>query len=596
MPTHLYSSSLFRGKRKTVQTGAWRCQAIVIVISLLGAAVILRLFFLMVLQHEWYVALAKGTHETTAELVPERGQIYIQDSRTKEEYPAAINKDYYLVFIDTRQIKDDETAISVAEQLAEIFSYDEEKKNALLAKANKRTDPYEPVEQKIEESVMQQIKDRKLAGVGFIRQSHRYYPEKTLASQVIGFVGKNETGEGVGRYGVEGYWQQQLSGRGGLVEGIKSALGGWISSAGRSFEPAVDGSDILLTIDRTLQHIACAALRDGAKEYGATSASLIMMDPETGAVRAMCSWPDFDPNEYKKVESIDVYNNSTIYTPYEPGSIFKPIAMAAAINEGLVNPSTPFFDSGHREGVCQKVIQNAGNKSHGNQTMTGVLEYSINTGMVQIAELLGKQRFKKYVELFGFGVKEGVELDTENTGTIASLSLSKKEFDCYTATASFGQGLTVTPLQMAAAYGALANGGKLMKPYIVEEVRHKNGKVDKTHPTELRRVITSRVSSLVSGMLVSVVDSQYGGRARVPGYYVAGKSGTAQIPGPGGYTLEFNHSFVGFAPVENPKYVLLVKYEKPQRVYAESTAAPVFGKVSKFILEYYHVPPNRPVE
>jgi cell division protein FtsI/penicillin-binding protein 2 len=210
-----------------------------------------------------------------------------------------------------------------------------------------------------------------------------------------------------------------------------------------------------------------------------------------------------------------------------------------------------------------------------------------------LAELLGKHRFKKYIEQFGFGVKVGIELDTENTGTIASLSESKKEFDCYTATASFGQGLTVTPLQMVAAYSAIANGGKLMKPYIVDEIHEHGGKISKTTPVELRTVLEPRVSSLLSGMLVSVVDSQYGGRARVPGYHVAGKSGTAQISGVGGYTSEFNHSFIGFAPVEDPKYVMLVRYEKPEHIYAESTAAPVFGKISKFILDYYSVPPNR---
>ncbi len=593
MPPSMYSGSVFRGKRTVRHSTDSRYQIIFFAIAALGAAVIVRLFFLMVLQHGFYTALAKGTQEISRELVPERGQVYMQDSRTKEQYPLAINKDYYLVFADTRLIKDDETAKAAADSIAGVFSYDEEKKLTLLAKLNKRTDPYEPIEQKIEEVAMEKIKEMKIPGIGFVRQSYRYYPEGQFASQVIGFVGKNDTGMDIGRYGIEGYWQEELAGKGGFVEGIKSAVGGWISSEKRSFEPAVDGADLVLTIDRTLQHIACNALKEGLHEYDASSAALIIMDPHTGAILAMCSFPDFNPNEYKDPSSADAYNNLTIYSPYEPGSIFKPVAMAAALNEGLVNPNSPFFDSGHKDGICQKPIQNAGNKSHGNQTMTGVLEYSINTGMVYIAELLGKQRFKKYIEQFGFGVKEGIELDTENTGTIASLSESKKEFDCYTATASFGQGITATPLQMVTAFSAIANGGKLMKPYIVDEIREKDGVITKTHPMELRKILEPRVSSLVSGMLVSVVDSQYGGRARVAGYHVAGKSGTAQISGVGGYSNDFNHSFIGFAPVEDPKYVMLVKYEKPQRTYAESTAAPVFGKVSKFILEYYGVAPNR---
>lgn len=593
MPPSIYSSSLFRGKHTASRATDNRCLIIFLAIGVLGLAVIARLFFLMIIETGFYTALAKGSQEMYTKLIPERGEVFMVDSRSKETYPLAINKDFFLVFADTRLIKDDTTAKDVAEKIATVFSYDEEKKSALYTKVNKRTDPYEPIEQKIEETVMEKIKEMNLPGIGFARRSYRFYPEGTLGAQIVGFVGKNDKGADIGRYGVEGYWQEQLAGKGGFVEGIQSAMGGWISSAGRSFEPAVDGADLVLTIDRTLQHVACNALRDGALEYEATSAALIIMDPKTGAVRAMCSWPFFDPNDYTKVSSPEVYNNATIFTPYEPGSVFKPIAMAAALNEGLVNPNTPYFDSGSRDGICQKPIQNAGNKSHGNQTMTGVLEYSINTGMVYIGELLGKQRFKKYIELFGFGVKEGIELDTENTGTIASLSENKKEFDCYTATASFGQGLTVTPLQMATAFSALANGGKLMKPYIIDEIHEKDGKKTKTNPTELKSVLTPRVSSLISGMLVSVVDSQYGGRARVPGYHVAGKSGTAQISGIGGYSEDFNHSFIGFAPVEDPKYVMLVKYEKPKRTYAESTAAPVFGKVSKFILEYYSVPPNR---
>lgn len=589
----LYHSSPYRKRPNEQTTSDRRFQMLFVLFACIGIAIVVRLFYLMVFEHSFYTALAQGTQEMSAKLVPDRGQIYMQDSRTGERYPLAINRDYFVVYADTRQITTDESASAVTDALSEIFSYPDEKKQAVLQKMNKRTDPYEPIEQKVDETTMERIKALNLPGVGFARRSYRFYPEGISGAHVTGFVGKNDAEGDAGRYGIEGYWNTELAGKGGFVEGLRSAVGGWIASAGRSFDPAVDGADLHLTIDRTLQFVACEKLRAGALEYGASSASLLIMDPRTGAIRAMCSWPEFDPNNYKEVESIDVYNNSTIFTPYEPGSIFKPITMAAAINEGLVNPSTAFFDSGHRDGVCQKPIQNAGNKSHGNQTMTGVLEYSINTGMVYVAELLGKSRFKKYIEHFGFGVKEGIELDTENTGTIASLSESKKDFDCYTATASFGQGLTATPLQMVTAFGAIANGGKVMKPYIVDEIHHADGVVEKTKPQALRTVLSPRVSSLVSGMLVSVVDSQYGGRARVKGYHVAGKSGTAQISGVGGYTTDFNHSFVGFAPVEDPKYVMLVKYEKPNHLYAESTAAPVFGQMSKFILEYYHVPPNR---
>jgi len=269
--------------------------------------------------------------------------------------------------------------------------------------------------------------------------------------------------------------------------------------------------------------------------------------------------------------------------------------MAAALNEGLVNPKSYFHDTGVRADLCKTPIRNAESKVYNDTDMTGILQDSINTGMIYIAEKLGTARFREYVEKFGFGVKEGIELDTESAGNISSLSQNKKsgKIDCYTATGSFGQGLTVTPLQMAASYAAIANGGVLMNPYIIDEMISPDGKVTKNKPKEIRRVLSERTASLLSGMLVNVVEKGHATKARSEDYYIAGKTGTAQIPGPGGYTADTIHSFVGFAPVDNPKFVMIVKYEKPQRKYAESTAVPVFSDISKFLLQYYEVMPGR---
>jgi stage V sporulation protein D (sporulation-specific penicillin-binding protein) len=562
----------------------------------LGVVVIIciRLFMLMIIQHGFYTALAIGSHEMYAQLFPKRGEVFIQDSRTSEEYPIAINKDLFIVYGNTKKIEDDETAEYVAEKLAEVFSYDDERKLEVFLKLNKRDDPYEPLEQKVEEDVVEKIKNLDLPGINFVRKAHRFYPEDSLAAQVNGFVGKDDDGNDIGRYGIEGYWQKELSGKGGFFEGFRSAIGSWIPLAGRSFEEAEDGADLLLTIDRTLQYKACEILNIAREEYEAETASLIVMDPHSGAIRAMCNLPDFDLNIYNKVESASIYNNNSVFTPYEPGSIFKPVTMAAAINEDLLNPNSLYHDTGSIEAGCTKQIKNAGEKIHGTQTMSGVLENSINTGMVYVAEQLGKKKFRRYVEDFGFGIKEGIELDTEVSGTIASLSKNKGDsIDCYAATASFGQGLTATPLQMVTAFSAIANGGDLLKPYVVEEIRYSDGKTEKTQPVKIREVLTTRTASLVSGMLVNVVDSGHATGADVPGYYVAGKTGTAQISGPGGYTDETNHSFVGFAPVDDPAFVMIVKFEKPQRKYSASTAAPTFGKVAKFLLQYYEVPPER---
>jgi len=571
---------------------AFRIRIAAVGIAVVGLLFILRLFILMVVQHSFYTNLASGTHEVYSKLFPERGEVFVQDSRTKEEYPLAMNRDYFLVYANTKEILDDETAKFVTEVLAQTFQYDDAKKLEVYTRLNKRDDPYEPLEPKVDENVMNILLEQELAGIHGVRVPFRFYPEYRLASQVIGFLGKNEKGENVGHYGIEGYWDKELAGQGGFVEGAKNAVGGLIAIANLSKKPAEDGPDILLTLDRTIQSRACDILKQGVIEYGAKSGSLIIMDPYTGSIRAMCSAPDFDPNDYGNVEDAEAYNNSNIFVAYEPGSIFKPLVMAAAINEGLVSPNSGFFDSGVSEGVCDTPIKNAGDKSYGQTDMTGVLVDSINTGMVHVGKLLGKEKLVKYMEKYGLHVRTGIELDTEADGNIESLYKSSK-FDCYSATATFGQGVMVTPLQMTTAFAAIANGGKLMKPQIVEELRYEDGRVERFKARETAQVLDGKTASLVSAMLVNVVERGHATKAKIPGYYIAGKTGTAQIAENGRYIQDMNHSFIGFAPVENPKFIMFVKLEKPQRAYAESTSVPIFGDIAKFLLQYYRIPPER---
>ncbi len=571
-----------------------RLQIAAIFMLSITLVITVRLFFLMIVQHDLYTALAAGSHTLYAQLFPERGGVYIQDSRTGEEFPIALNKEVFTVFVDTRELESEDDAEHVAEGLSEIFSYDDEQKLALFYKINGTDDPYEPIEKVVEEAVADRLKEKDLPGVGFVRQPRRFYPEEKLAAQTIGFVGKDEEGNDIGRYGIEGYWNEELAGSGGFLEARRSLAGGVIPLASKSFKPAVDGADILLTIDRTLQYTACERLREAMERYGASGASLVIMDPHTGAVRAMCSLPDFDPNSYSQVEDVRAYNNSNIFTPYEPGSIFKPFTMAAALNEERVTPDSYFYDSGSREAHCTKPITNADGKKYEDQTMAGVLENSINTGMVYVVEQVGKMPFISYLEKFGFGVKSGIQLSSETTGTIDTLYQNKDErIDCYTATAAFGQGITATPLQIISAFGSIANEGKMMKPYIVEEVRYASGKVDRTLPEVSAEMLSSKAASLLSAMLVRVIDSGQASLAQVPGYYVAGKTGTAQIAGRGGYTDDTNHSFIGFAPVDDPAFIMLIKFEKPELRFSSMTAAPTFGHISSFILDYYQIAPAR---
>jgi len=567
-----------------------------VVLLCLGAflVVIFRLFTIMILQHSFYTTLASGSQDMYESLFPKRGEIFLESENGDEIFPVAINRDFYTVYSDNRKIEDKEASENILEKLSEIFGYDEEKKAKVLAQLEKEGDPYEPLEQKVEEEVVEKLKELDLPGIGFISFPQRYYPEGSLASQVIGFLGKDQDGKDVGRYGLEGYWQDMLSGSGGFLEGSKTAQGSWIPLAGRSLKSAEDGVDLVLTLDRTLQFEACRILEEERKRYEAETAALVIMDPKTGEIKTMCSSPSFDLNKYNEVESVDVYNNQTIFTPYEPGSVFKPVVMSAALNEGAVTPDTTFVDTGSVDVNCQKPIYNADLKSYGLQTMTGVLENSINTGMVFVAQKVGKAKMKDYINAYGFGVKTGIKLNKEEDGTISSLDIHKGGIiDCYTATASFGQGITATPIQLASAFSVIANGGKLMRPYIVKKIIYPNGKEEVTVPREIRTVLDKRTASFLSGMLVQVIDEGQGTLAKVPGYYVAGKTGTAQIAEKGIYTDQTNHTFIGFGPVDDPKYVLLIKFGKPRVTYASLTAARTFSEISKFIMQYYHIAPSR---
>ncbi|NBS41517.1 penicillin-binding protein 2, partial [bacterium] len=434
-----------------------------------------------------------------------------------------------------------------------------------------------------------------LPGVYFIREEGRLYPEKGLGGHVIGFVGSTGDGTMSGKYGIEGYFNEELTGTPGFLRSERDIAGRLIAIGEQSIEPAVDGADVVLTVDRTIQYYACNALKQAVLKHGADGGSVVIVEPQTGKILAMCGNPDFEPSEYNQVSSISAFNNPSTFGSYEPGSIFKAVTMAAAIDAGAVTPTTTFTDTGSvMVDGWPKPIKNALDKSYGTIDMTVVLEESVNTGMVFSMRQMGMEKFVGYVKDFGFGQREGIELETESPGDISALD---RGAEIYAATASFGQGITVTPLQMVAAYAAIANDGVLMKPYIVEDVVRADGTHESREPTEVRRVIQSKTARLVGAMLVSVVENGHGKRAGVPGYYIGGKTGTAQVARTDGLGYQEDNtigSFAGFGPVSNPKFAMIVRVDHPRDVtFAESTAAPLFGEIAKFLLQYFEVPPER---
>ena len=565
---------------------------LIIVIFLFTLAIIYRLFVVQVIQGNFFIALASDQHEIYRSLFPERGKIYLKDTRTDQEklFPFATNKELSLVFAIPQKIDDVD---EVMEKLQEVFEFGEGETEDLKSRLDKKDDPYEPIKHFVGEEEVKKLEDLNLSGISYLPETVRYYPEGSVGSHILGFYGfRGDTEERVGQYGLEGYFNEELEGEPGSLKTEGDIAGRLITFSEREIREAVDGDDIVLTVDHAIQFVVCDKLKKAVLKHGADSGTIIIMDPKTGALLAMCNYPDYDPNSYQEVEDIRIYNNSAIFNLYEPGSIFKPITMAAALDLGEVTPETTYEDTGE-ERIGGYVIQNSDFKAYDTQTMTEVLEKSLNTGAIFTARQVGREKLYEYISNFGFGQLTDIELQTEGNGNINRL---KEDREIYLATASFGQGLSVTPLQLVAAYGAIANNGLLMKPYIVDKIIESDGDTIISQPQEIRRVISDRAATLLSGMLVSVVKNGHGQRAGVPGYLVAGKTGTAQVPkkdGPG-YDPDLTiGSFIGFAPAEEPKFVMLVKIDHPRDVqWAESSAAPLFGELSKFLLDYYKIPPE----
>jgi cell division protein FtsI (penicillin-binding protein 3)/stage V sporulation protein D (sporulation-specific penicillin-binding protein) len=328
------------------------------------------------------------------------------------------------------------------------------------------------------------------------------------------------------------------------------------------------------------------------KKYDADGGAVVIMNPKTGAILAMCGNPDYDPNAYNEVKDIRAYTNPAIFDPYEPGSVFKPLTMAAALDQEKVTPETTYEDKGE-ERIGGFTIKNSDLQAHGTTTMIDVLKKSLNLGAIFVMRQIGPEVFRQYMEKFGFGQLSGIQLDTEMPGTIDSL---KQKGEIYAATASFGQGVMVTPLQLVQAFGALANDGVMMKPYIVDQLIDPTKKVTKNQPQVVRPVVSSRAANLDTGMMVEVVQEGYGKKAGVEGYYIAGKTGTAQVAekGTGQYGSRTMHTFIGFGPVSDPLFVMVVRLDNPTSArFAESTSTPLFHDIAKFIFNYYQVKPDK---
>lgn len=577
-----------------------------IILFIFSAVIIGRLFYWQILKHEDFVVVAKTQIENTVFVGAKRGKILATDGSV-----LVANQKAYLMYAllpDISELKKEskkseedfyqdlatELAIPLCrEKIAKVEKISQAEKDeirdgirdGIIAQLQQKGLIWVPLARKISESTRGEIKKLGIEGIGFEEDTKRFYPENDLAPSLLGFMGKDNQGNDKGYFGLEGFFDSKLRGRSGTLIQEVDALGRPILAASPEGLGAQDGSDLLTTIDKTVQFTIDRKLKEGIKRYGAKSGAVIVLEPKTGSLLASSSFPTYsldDPTNSKP----QYYKNLGISAVFEPGSTFKSITFASALDSGSIKTDTicpckgPIKSGGYE-------VQTFDNKYYPNSTITDILQRSDNIGAAFAAQKMGTDTFLKYINDFGLGVASGIGLQGEENGIIKSKS-DWHEIDLINA--GFGQGLSVTPLQLVNSLAAIANDGVLMKPFVVKKIINDKNEIE-FGPKRVRRVIKSSTATVMKQLLLAAVE---GGEARnlIPkGYRVGGKTGTAQIPIPGGYSTKTVASFIGFGPVEKPKFAMIVVlFEPSASIFAAETAEPLFFEMIEELYPYWGIP------
>lgn len=552
------------------------------------AAIIIRLFYWQVVRADFLQSQADSQHFTNTKLDAARGNILFSDGSL-----LASSSPVFSLYGLPKTIKQDQK-IKTAYLLAKIFSDDLGEVESLAKDLIKRLsqDLYWVLLRKdISVEQKKQIEDLNLIGLGFEQGASRFYPEGSSSAHLLGFLGSDAKGAGKGYFGLEGYYDGELKGMPGLIRNEQDARGLPILIGNFLTSNAQNGKDLKLYIDRSVQFIVEKSLKAGIEKYGAKAGSVVVMDPKSGGILAMASFPNYDPLKYFDYPR-QYYKNPVVADQYEPGSTFKVLVMAAALNEDLVKPDTKCVACSGPVSVGGFEIRTWDNKFFPNTTMKDVIVHSDNTGMVFAGRKLGLDKFYTYLQNFGFGGQTNVDLQDESSPEIRSKK-DWREIDLVTA--SFGQGIAVTPIQMVTAVASIANEGNLMEPHIVKNIKNEKGRFE-IKPKIVRQVIKDSTAQQVKEMMVAAVEEGEAKFFRLKGFRVAGKTGTAQIPVAGHYDpTKTIASFVGFAPADHPKFVMLVRYDEPSAsIFGAETAAPTFFEIAKQLLLYYNIAPTNP--
>lgn len=533
-------------------------------------SIIFRLGLIMFVEHEAYFSRAKLQQVKKQEIIPKRGNIY---DRTGRELAVSLEKES--LFIDPASVKSDET-ISVLKHYIKVDT------DHIInqAEKNKR---FLWLERKVDHSVVEKIKALKIEGVGFVTEGARFYPKGFLASHILGFVNVDEHG----MEGLERYYDRYLKAEKSSKSVLTDARGKKLSDGDLR---DVKGNNIFVTIDEGLQYIVEKYLDEAIKKWHASSGTVIMMDPFTGEILALANRPTYDPNSLKSIKDIGIIRNRAITDLYEPGSTFKIVTATAALEEGIVKPSTTFDCSQGYIEVGGKRVKDA--HKQGVLTFEEVIQKSSNVGTIKIAMMLGKEKLYHYIKKFEFGEKTGIDLPGEISGYVRP---TQKWSGTSIGAIPIGQEVAVTAIQILRAYSTIANGGYLVKPFVVSEIHSPEGNILYKAVIHRERVVSEKTARIMREVLKKVTeDGGTATAAKLDGNNVAGKTGTAQKYNPktGGYSKDsYVSSFVGFIPADNPCIAMIVVIHDPKGMhYGGVVAAPVFKAISDEALAYLNVP------
>lgn len=560
--------------RTSIQAVKSRLALVSLILSAAGLVLVGRLVHLQIIQHDRLAAQSDKQFLRTVEITSGRGNIY---DRNRNQLATNIRVES--VYADPKSVADKTATARILARVLELNP------QAVLKKL-KSNRHFVWIKRKSELNAVEKLKQLDLVGVGFIAETKRYYPKRKLAASTLGFVGLDNQGLA----GIEHFHHAVLKGRVQRTVLEKDARGRFLWTTANAQDLNPGKQDVVLALDEVIQFIAERELNRQVKEYRAKSGLAIVMDPFSGAVYAMASAPEFNPNNYAAYPP-HIWRNDAVASAFEPGSIFKPIVAAASLEEGLAGPDDIFFCENGSYQIGKSRISEASNHQFGWLTLRSIIAKSSNIGAIKIAQRLGNRRFYDYIRKFGFGRRLGVDLPGEASGTLRSI---RQWSGLSLASISFGHEISVTPIQMVSAIAAIANGGVLIRPRLTQTIL-KNGVLDRTfEPEALQTVLSEETSRQMINILKSVVKTGTGAKAAIPGFEVAGKTGTAQKIDPKTQTYsktKYLASFVGFVPADAPRLVILVMIDEPQKTYwGGEVAAPVFQRIARKTLRYLHIP------